>query len=107
MAIEIKHTDGETYTLDFSRRVVQNMQRAGFNLEDALTKQTIVLPQLFSGAFAMHHPKIKEAKINEIYAALADKEDLFPELIDLYRAPIEAMFDEPEEEEKKATWKKV
>ena len=106
MAITFEYED-EVYTLEFSRRTVGMMENAGFKLEDLVDKQVTRLPQLFAGAFLMHHPRMKEEKINKIYKDMGDKDQLFTELIDLYRVPIEAMYDEPEDDSKKVKWKKV
>ena len=103
--IEFDYED-EHYILEFSRRTVSNMEQNGFVLQQAIERPATMIPQLFAGAFAMHHPRIKEEKINAIYKALGDKDELFPTLIECYRAPLEAMFDEPEDESKKVKWKK-
>ena len=49
---------------------------------------------------------VSEEKINEIYKALTDKDELFAALVESYQAPLNAMFDEPEDETKKVHWKK-
>ena len=49
---------------------------------------------------------IKEETINTIYKAMGDKEGLTEALIELYNEPINAMFDEPKDSEKKVVWKK-
>lgn len=54
----------------------------------------------------MHHPRMKEEKINEIYKALTDKDELFTALVECYNAPLDAMLEEPTEESKKVKWKK-
>ena len=103
--VEFDYED-EHYILEFSRRTVSALENNGFILQDALKKPATMFPQLFSGAFAMHHPRLKEEKINEIYKALTEKDELFAALVESYQAPLNAMFDEPEEETKKVHWKK-
>lgn len=106
MAITFTYDD-EVYTLEYSRRTVGMMENAGFRLDDVIDKQVTRLPQLFSGAFLMHHPRMKEEKINKIYKDMGNKDELFAELIELYRATVEALYDEPEDDSKKVMWKKV
>lgn len=103
--VEFDYED-EHYILEFSRRTVAAMEGSGFVLQKVMDKPASMFPQLFSGAFAMHHPRIKEEKINEIYKVLTDKDELMAALIESYQAPLNALFDEPEEETKKVHWKK-
>ena len=98
--------DDEHYVLEFSRKTVSALENSGFVLQDALKKPATLFPQLFAGAFAMHHPRMKEEKINTIYKDLAEKDELFAALVECYQAPLNAMFDEPEDETKKVHWKK-
>ncbi len=104
--IQIEYKD-EVYTLGFSRRTVQQMEKQGFVLEQVMSKPATFVPMFFRGAFLMHHPRIKEELVNEIFNSITEKDDLLVALIDEYQAPLNAMFDEPTEPEKKATWKKI
>ena len=98
--------EDEHYILEFSRRTVSMLEQNGFVLNQAANKPATLLPQLFAGAFAMHHPRMKEEKINAIYKALTDKDELFTALVECYNAPLDAMLEEPTEESKKVKWKK-
>lgn len=98
---EVKH-----YILEFSRKTVSVMESNGFVLQQAMQKPATMFPQLFSGAFLMHHPRAKDAEINAIYKSLENKDELFATLIECYQEPLNAMFDEPEES-KKVSWKKI
>lgn len=92
------------YTLEFSRRTVSNLEKRGFVLEDAVKQPATMLPQLFRASFEMHHPRIKPEVVDEIYENLENKSELFSELVRLYQAPLEALFDEPDDEAKKIKW---
>lgn len=98
--------EGDSYTLEFSRKSITMMERNGFVIDDVPNKPMTMLPRLFAGSFIMHHPRIKEETINTIYKAMGDKEGLTEALIELYNEPINAMFDEPKDSEKKVVWKK-
>lgn len=98
--------EDEHYILEFSRKTVTTMEGTGFVLDQVIEKPATLFPRLFAGAFLMHHPRMKEEKINSIFKQLEDKDELLPALIECYRAPLEAMFDEPDDETKKVKWKK-
>lgn len=107
MAIQIEYKD-EVYTLGFSRRTIQQMEKQGFVLEEVMSKPATLVPMFFKGAFLMHHPRIREEVVNEIFKNLPNKDDLLVALIEEYQAPLNAMFDEPDEtDEKKGSWKKI
>ena len=103
--VEFDYED-EHYILEFSRRTVAAMESNGFILQKVMEKPASMFPQLFTGAFMMHHPRMKEEKINEIYKVLTEKDELMAALIESYQAPLNALFEEPEEETKKVHWKK-
>lgn len=105
MAITFTFNDDD-YTLEFSRKTVSMLERNGFVIDDVPNKPVTLLPRLFQGAFLMHHPRIKEATVNEIFNLMEDKEGLLEALIELYNAPLNSMFDEPKDAEKKVSWKK-
>lgn len=87
---------GEHYTLEFSRRTVQEMERSGFNINKVIDAPLTGVEMLFNGAFLMHHRRIKQEKINEIYRVLTNKQELVEKLIVLYNEPLSSLMDEPE-----------
>lgn len=99
--------EDEAFTLEFSRRTVRTMEQAGFSLEGLADRPVTYIPVLFRGAFAMHHPRIKEEKVNAIYNAIDEKEELINALIDMYRETADSLFDTPDDESKKVKWKKA
>jgi hypothetical protein len=96
---------GTDYTLEFTRRTVQDMEREGFLVEDVQTKPMSALPALFAGAFKAHHRFIRRDLIDEIYQWMPDKEKLIGKLAEMYNEPIMTLLNEPEEgDEKKVNW---
>lgn len=98
--------EDQQFTLEFSRRTVQQMEKAGFSLDGVANQPATYIPMLFQGAFLMHHQRTKEATINAIFNCIEEKDELMSALIDMYREPLETMFDDPEDEGKKVSWKK-
>lgn len=98
--------DGKKYTLGFTRNTVRQMEAAGFVARDIEIKPASVLPDLFAGAFLVHHRYVKRDVIDEIYRHLPDKENLVRCLAEMYNEPIEALMDEPEDEKENVTWVK-
>lgn len=99
----LKDKTGE-YTLEFNRRSVEQMERLGFIAGDIVEKPMTVLPALFAGAFLKNHRKVKRDTIDDIFERLKDKQALIGKLAEMYNEPIEALLDEPEEDEGNATW---
>ena len=95
---------GTQYKLEFNRRAIARMERAGFALEDISRRPVMTIPELFAGAFIMHQPWLKRAVIDEIYENISDRGRLIERLCEMYNQPIESMVDEPEENEGNASW---
>ena len=96
---------GTNYTLEYNRKTVQEMERNGFVVADIETKPMTALPMLFAGAFRAHHRFVKRETIDEIYAALPNKDALIGKLAEMYNEPLVSLLNEPEESEKKVEWK--
>lgn len=95
---------GIEYTLEFTRRTVEQMEREGFVADDVKTKPMTTLPTLFAGAFKAHHRYVKPDVINEIYSKMTNKADLIGKLAEMYNEPIMALIDEPDESSENLTW---
>ena len=105
MAKAINFTYDDTdYTLEFTRKTVEQMERANFNIREVRNKPMTTLPTLFTGAFLAHHRWIKQDVIDKIYGKLTDKQDLMEKLIDMYTESVETLFEEPVESEKNVKW---
>ena len=96
----------EEYTLGFSRRSEQQMEKAGFVLDQIATYPNTMIPMLFAGAFLMRHPKVKEEIINAIYNKVEDKEGLLQKLVEMYNEGTSSLMENPEDADpKKISWK--
>jgi len=96
--------DGKQYTLEFTRKSIEIMERQGFNINDIIEKPMTTLPALFAGAFLANHKWVKKDVIDEIYSRMENKQDLLQKLTEMYNEPIEALFEEPKESEGNVSW---
>ena len=95
---------GTEYTLEFTRRTVEQMEREGFVADDVKVKPMTALPTLFAGAFKAHHRFVKREVIDEIYSILTNKAELISKLAEMYNEPLLALIDEPAESSENLTW---
>lgn len=93
--------EDKEYVLEFTRRTVKQMEDEGFVARDIDVKPMTLLPALFAGAFKAHHRFIKQEVIDEIYAAMPNKEELIGKLAEMYNEPITSLVEEPDENAKK------
>ena len=96
--------NGINYTLEYTRKSVEQMEREGFVAEDIQTKPMTMLPTLFAGAFKAHHLFVKPEVINEIFSKMTNKGELIGKLAEMYNEPIMALIDEPAESSENLTW---
>ena len=101
--LTIKYNDSE-YTLEFTRKSIEILEKRGFKIADIQEKPVSTLPMLFAGAFIAHHKFAKPEVIEEIFSKLKNKEELLGKLAEMYNEPILAMMDEPEESEGNLDW---
>lgn len=105
MSKQLRFTyEGNEYTLEFTRKSIETMEKSGFVVSDITTKPMTVLPALFAGAFLAHHRLVKQTVIDAIFSKLTNKEDLIGKLAEMYNEPIMALMDEPEEAEGNVDW---
>ena len=88
---------GESYTLEYTRKTVEIMEKQGFIADDVDRKPMTMLPALFAGAFLAHHRWVKKDVIDRIYARLPRKDELLPKLVEMYNEPILSLMEEPEQ----------
>ena len=88
--------NGTEYTLEFTRRTVEQMEREGFVADDVKTKPMTTLPTLFAGAFKAHHRFVKPEVIDDIFSKMTNKADLIGRLAEMYNEPLMALIDEPD-----------
>ena len=91
--------DGKQYTLEFTRKSIEIMERQGFNINDITDKPMTTLPALFAGAFIAHHRFVKREIIDEIYSKLTNKQELLQKLAEMYNEPLEALMEDPDDSE--------
>jgi hypothetical protein len=96
--------EGKDYTLEYTRRTVQQMEAEGFVTEDVQRKPMTLLPALFAGAFKAHHRFVKQEVIDKIYAAMPDKDTLISKLVEMYNEPLESLMDEPDTDQGNVEW---
>ena len=96
--------NGTKYTLEYTRRTVEQMEREGFVAEDIKSKPVTMLPTLFAGAFKAHHKFVKREVIDEIFSKMTNKGDLIGRLAEMYNEPIMALVDEPDASSENLTW---
>lgn len=91
--------NGKQYTLEFTRKSIEIMERQGFNINDITDKPMTTLPALFAGAFIAHHRFVKRDIIDEIYSKLTNKQELLQKLAEMYNEPLEALMEDPDDNE--------
>lgn len=96
--------DGNEYTLEFTRRSIEIMERQGFLASDVTDKPMSTLPALFAGAFIAHHRYVKKDIVDRIFERMTNKQELISKLAEMYHEPILALVDEPEEAEGNVSW---
>lgn len=96
--------EGKEYTLEFTRRTVQEMERKGFIASDITDKPMTTLPALFAGSFLANHRFVKPEVIENIYNKLTKKQELIGKLAEMYNEPILALVEEPAEDKGNVDW---
>lgn len=97
--------NGEDYTLEYTRKSIETMEKRGFNIREVASKPMSTLPDLFAGAFLAHHRWVKQDVIDSIFERIPNKEDFLEKLTEMYSEPVEVLFSEPESTEGNASWK--
>lgn len=100
----IFHYGGKDYTLEFTRKSIEAMERQGFRVSDINDKPMTTLPALFAGAFYAHHRFLKREVIDEIFGHLTGKQELIGKLAEMYNDPILTLIDEDEGAEGNVAW---
>jgi len=98
--------ENEHYVLEFSRNVIKQMEASGFIVSELDIKPMIRIPQLFEGAFIMHHKRERKEKINEIYSHITKKDELIQKLTEMYYEAMTSLIDDEgiENDPKKIEW---
>lgn len=105
MAKTIKFThNGKDYTLEYTRKTVEAMERRDLKLSELRDKPMTTLPLLFTGAFLAHHKFEKQEVIDEIFSKMTNRDELLRVLVEMYNEPINALMGEPEENSGNVLW---
>lgn len=96
--------DEKEYTLEYTRKSIETMERQGFVIRDLDRTPMSSLPTLFAGAFLAHHRNIRPDVIENIFKSVPNKDMLFEKLSEMYREPFETLMADPDESEGNATW---
>ncbi|MDD6715717.1 MAG: DUF5055 domain-containing protein [Firmicutes bacterium] len=92
------------YTLEFTRKSIQQMERNGFVASDIQNKPMTTLPELFAGAFLAHHRFERRDVIDDIYSHMTNKEELIGKLAEMYNDPIMTLVEEPKDGSGNVDW---
>ena len=96
---------GKTYTLEYTRESIKQMEREGFVASNIATKPMTTLPQLFAGAFkANHRFDIKQKQIDEMFGLFKNKNALVEKLAEMYSDPMETLMDDEVDEGNAIEW---
>lgn len=95
---QLKFTfEGKDYTLEFTRKTVEQMERNGF-VADAITEKPMsTLPTLFAGAFLANHRFERKEVVDKIFDTMSNKGELIAKLVEMYNDTFLTLLDEPAE----------
>lgn len=96
--------EGTEYTLEFTRKTIEQMEHQGFKVTEIADKPASTLPVLFAGAFLAHHRMVKREVIDALFNKIPNKTDFIQKLAEMYNEPLEALLDEPKESEGNLEW---
>lgn len=96
--------EDKAYTLEFTRKSLETMEKQGFSISDAERKPMSTLPELFAGAFLANHRYVKRDVVDRIFQSMTGKSELFGKLAEMYQEPLVALMDEPEESKGNVSW---
>lgn len=92
------------YTLEFTRKSIEMMERQGFVAGDIVSKPMTTLPALFAGAFLANHRFAKKEDILRMFDLFQNKQELIGKLGEMFNEPLAALVDDPEESEGNISW---
>ena len=96
--------EGSKYTLEFTRKTVEIMEKNGFNVRDIRTSPVTTLPTLFAGAFLANHRWLKDETIEKLFKLIPNKDDFLEKLAEMYNEPIASLMQEPDDTAKNVDW---
>lgn len=104
-AIEFSYK-GVDYTLEFTKKTIEQAERSGFVAADVTSKPGTAWADIFYFAFAANHPGVKRKTVSEIYDHLPQKREMVNKLAEMYSEHLEALTADPDGTEGNAVeWK--
>ena len=88
--------DDKEYKLTFTRNTVIATEKRGFVISKVYEQPIGMLTILWRGAFLANHETLTIAEVDELFEKV-DKNGLLDALLDIYKAPVESLFDEDNE----------
>ncbi len=104
--IEIEY-EGKTYTLEFTRNSVKQLENRGFKISELRDKPANLIPEFFAGAFIANHRFVKREIVDKIFDNLKNKDGLIEVLGDMYNDTLTSLIGDDEEKEGNIAWKVV
>lgn len=99
---------GVSYVLEYNRAIVKQLENAGLDIDDFMSKPMNNIQLAFTGAFMKNHRNISQTIIDEIFGSCPDKPALVENLTKMIRETYDALLDEPEESnEGNTSWEVV
>lgn len=105
MSMKINITyDNRTYTLEYTRESIRTMESMGFIADELFSKPALRIPELFYGAFAVHHRGIKRKEVDKMFNGITNRSELIQKLAEMYRETLSTLVEESEGNEGNVTW---
>lgn len=103
--IVIEDSEGNEYTLRYTRRIVKDMEKRGITAQTAsdmlssatLTSMEKFVSEFIAPAFKADQPSIKTQKVLDIWAEVPEKEYLISLLMALFMQPMNSLLANPTE----------
>lgn len=110
MATTVTIKDGKkSYTLGYTREVIDEMERNGFNFAEANKRNIGATFALVEGAFKAYHPEMTSDEIFALWGRLkkdGDEGNLYAVLLEMFSEPLNVLADPSDDaDEGNAVWK--
>ncbi len=96
--------DGVKYELEYTRRTVAALERAGFRVSEIGEMPASSVMTLVEGAFLANHRNVKPQLVERIYSHIPRKSEFLSKLIEMYNDTLAPLLSDPEDDEGNAEW---
>ena len=86
------------YCLEYTPATIQQMESAGFNINELGDKPALRIEQLWQGAFLANHRRVSDTVKKELYRKMKDKEALLKKLAEMYNNALEYLIPDEDDE---------